>query len=75
VSEGIGAYISPVSRSGLVALYRLARAGNWDRLYTMSAVERDSAAGLGYTSEGIAGYRPVVSTRRNPSLLDFRITF
>jgi hypothetical protein len=56
VAEGTAAYISPVSRSGLVPLYRVTRGGNWDRMYTTSTAERDALAGQGFTSEGIAGY-------------------
>jgi hypothetical protein len=66
VPEGDAAYISPVSRSGLVPLYRVTRRGNWDRMYTTSASERDALAGQGVSSEGIAGY---VSTSSQAGLV------
>lgn len=54
-NEGTMGYIATsASVCGAVPLYRLVR-GN-DHFYTPSASERTTAIGLGYRSEGIAGY-------------------
>lgn len=61
VSEGIVGYIFVSQVPGSMPLYRSFRyiAGspaNGDHLYTTSLAERDSAAQIGYTFEGIEGY-------------------
>ncbi len=60
-NEGIIGYIFVTPVSGSIPLYRSYRhlAGplaNGDHLYTSSSVERDSAAFVGYSFEGIEGY-------------------
>ena len=54
--EGVAAYIYTSDECGGEPLFRLYNSNAKDHFYTMSAAERDSAVGLGYVSEGIAGY-------------------
>jgi hypothetical protein len=49
-------FIAADARCGAIPLYRLHHAGANDHFYTVSAPERDSAIGLGYTDRGIVGY-------------------
>ncbi|KAK7450103.1 hypothetical protein VKT23_012985 [Stygiomarasmius scandens] len=54
--EGIAAFVYTTGDCGGQPLFRLFNPKSGDHFYTMSAAERDSAIGLGYASEGIAGF-------------------
>ncbi|RDB16049.1 hypothetical protein Hypma_003491 [Hypsizygus marmoreus] len=54
--EGTAGFVYTTAICGSVPLYRLFSAEGKDHFYTTSTSERDSAAGTGYSVEGIAGY-------------------